>query len=117
MNVTQILDQARDSLTVGRVYGQPIERDGMLLVPAATVWGGAGGGEGATSGDSPGPSGMGGGWGGFAHPAGAFIVDHGRVRWQAAVDVNRMILGGQIVFVVGLLVLRSIVQSRRRRTR
>jgi hypothetical protein len=31
------------------------------------------------------------------------------------VDVNRAILGGQVAFVVGLLVLRSIVRSKRRR--
>jgi uncharacterized spore protein YtfJ len=117
MNVTEILDQARDSLTVRRVYGEPIKQDGTMMVPAATVWGGAGGGEGASGAESAGPTGVGGGWGGYAHPAGAFVIDHGQVRWQPAVNVNRMILGGQIVFVVGLILLRSILGARRRRSR
>ena len=42
----EILEQARDTFTVRRVYGEPIERDGLLLVPAATLSGGAGAGTG-----------------------------------------------------------------------
>jgi len=56
----------------------------------------------------------GGGWGGEARPAGVFIIRGDRVRWQPAVDVNRVILGGQLVLVVALLVLRSIARMRRR---
>src|SRR6202022_2270808 len=52
MNATEILEQTRDTLTVRRVYGEPIERDGMLVVPVASVT--AGGGAGAGEG-RPGP--------------------------------------------------------------
>jgi len=118
MNAKEILEQAWDTLTVRRVYGEPIERDGMLLVPAAAVRGGGGGGGGEATGSEEGSqagTGFGGGWGGTARPVGAFVIAKGEVRWQPAVDVNRIILGGQIAFVVGLLVLRSIVRARRRR--
>jgi uncharacterized spore protein YtfJ len=120
MDVKEILDQARDTMTARRVYGEPIERDGLLLVPAAAVIGGGGAGSGESR--SPvegGPSGegSGGGWGGIARPAGAFVIREGRVDWQPAVDVNRIILGGQVVAIVALLVLRSVLRARRRRLR
>lgn len=117
MNPKEILDQARDSMTVRRVYGEPIERDGMLIIPAALVIGGAGAGGGEarkTEGGGPGPgAGAGGGWWGLSRPVGAFVISGGHVRWQPVVDVNRVILGGQLVAVAGLLVLRSILRRRR----
>ncbi|HSR22630.1 MAG TPA: spore germination protein GerW family protein, partial [Candidatus Eisenbacteria bacterium] len=107
------------ALTVRRVYGDPIERDGLVLVPAAAVRGGAGGGGGEAQpaeGAQPG-SGFGGGWGGSARPVGAFVITGGSVSWQPAVDVNRVILGGQAIAVIALLVVGSIVRSRRRHRR
>ena len=37
------------------------------------------------------------------------------VRWVPAVDINRIVLGGQIVAIVGLLVVRAIIRARRAR--
>jgi uncharacterized spore protein YtfJ len=114
MNASEILEQARDTLTVRRVFGEPIERDGVVVVPVATVRGtaGAGSGEGGT-GEQTG-SGGGGGWGLSARPAGVFVIHDGDVRWQPALDLNRVIVGGQIVAIIGLLVLRTIVKRMRR---
>ena len=39
----EILAQARDSITVKRVFGEPIERDGLTVIPAANIMGGFGG--------------------------------------------------------------------------
>ena len=79
--------------------------------PRLAVAGGGGGGGGE------GPPGEGGGSGsGFgvgARPAGAFIVENGSVRWQPAIDPNRVIG----LAVVALLVLRSIVKTRARTKR
>jgi len=44
MNVDEMLAGARDAMTVKRVYGDPIERDGIMVIPAAKVAGGGGGG-------------------------------------------------------------------------
>jgi|SRR5215467_12604533 len=119
MQTQEILEQARDSLTVRRVFGEPIERDGLTLIPVAAVYGGAGAGSGEgrmQEGSASGPgSGTGGGWGGMTRPVGVFVIDSGQVRWQPTVDVNRVILGGQIVAIAALLVLRSILRARRRR--
>ncbi len=120
MNAKDILELARDTMTARRVYGEPIERDGLLLVPAAAVMGGAGAGSGESKGTAEGGApteGSGGGWGGMARPAGAFVISQGRARWQPAVDVNLVILGGQVVAIAALLVLRSILKARRRRSR
>ena len=46
MDAQQILDQANDAITVRRVFGEPIERDGVTVVPVAVVFGGGGGGTG-----------------------------------------------------------------------
>ncbi len=43
MNVEEILDRARDAITVKRVFAEPIEQDGLTLIPAALVVGGGGG--------------------------------------------------------------------------
>jgi uncharacterized spore protein YtfJ len=107
MDAREILEHARDALTVRRVFGEPIEREGVLVVPVARLMGGAGSGSGEEGG--------GGGWGGAAAPAGVYVIDGQDVRWQPALDLNRVILGGQIAFVIGLLVLRSILRTRRRR--
>src|SRR5262249_42924975 len=114
MEPDELMQQARDAVTVKRVFGDPYERNGVTLIPAASLRGGAGGGkgEGGAGASAPG-SGPGGAFGLTAKPAGVYIIEDGKVRWQPAVDVNRIVLGGQIVAIVGLLVLRSILRRRR----
>jgi uncharacterized spore protein YtfJ len=106
MNVDVMLREARDAMTARTVFAEPIERDGITVIPAAKVRGGGGGGGDA---DQNG----GGGFGLSAKPAGAYVVRNGTVSWEPALDVNRMVLGGQIVAIVLLLVLRSILRARR----
>ena len=45
-NIDDIISTARDSMTARRVFGDPYEKDGVTLIPAAAVRGGGGGGEG-----------------------------------------------------------------------
>jgi uncharacterized spore protein YtfJ len=86
-NVDQMWKGTRDALTVKRVYGDPIERDGVTIVPAAAVRGGAGGGgEGGDTG------GGGGGFGIVARPIGAYVIRGGSVSWRPALDVNRLLV-------------------------
>jgi uncharacterized spore protein YtfJ len=110
MEVQEVIAQARDTLTVKRVFGEPYEKDGVTIIPAARVRGGAGGGGGE---DAEGKGkGSGSGFGMTAHPVGAFLIREGELSWRPAVDVNRVILGGQLVAVVALLTLRAIVKAR-----
>jgi uncharacterized spore protein YtfJ len=106
----------------GKVFGEPIQQDGLTVLPVAAVATGGGGGGGSGSagkgehklesgrGDM---GGEGGGFGVLAKPAGAFVIKNGDVSWRPAVNLNRVIMGGQVVAVVALLVLRGIMRSRR----
>ena len=49
-DVKATIEQATDALTVRRVFGDPIEKDGVTVIPAARVHGGAGGGTGEAGG-------------------------------------------------------------------
>lgn len=115
MEVEEVIEKARDSLTVKRVFGEPYEKNGVTVIPAASIRGGAGGG----SGEGPEGTGKGGG-GGFgltARPAGAYVIRGEEVTWQPAVDVNRIVLGAQVVALAALLTVRSITKARAKRAR
>lgn len=110
MDMQEMLTGARDAITVRRVYGEPFEKNGVTIVPAASVRGGGGGGSGeGPEGES---KGTGGGFGMTARPVGAYVIRGDEVRWEPAVDVTRMALMGQAVAVIALLAIRSIVKSR-----
>ena len=115
MDPNELMQQARDALTVKRVFGEPYERGDVTVIPVAAIRGGAGGGrgEGGPPHGGGSGSGSGGGFGLTAKPAGVYVVHGDAVRWQPAVDVNRIILGGQIVAIVLLLVRGAVLRSRR----
>jgi uncharacterized spore protein YtfJ len=115
VDVQEILARATDAAQVGRVFGEPIERDGVVVIPAATVRGGAGGGSGRQ--DDGSEQGSGGGIGLVARPAGVYVIRDGDVHWRPALDLNRVILGGQAVAAVALLVVRSLLRRRGSRFR
>jgi uncharacterized spore protein YtfJ len=108
MKATEVLQAASDALTVRRVFGDPYEKDGLTVIPAALVTGGAGGGGGQ---DRAGMGGEGGGFGVYGRPAGALIIQDGVVSWRSAVDLNRLILTAGAVIIVYLFT------RRRRRSR
>jgi uncharacterized spore protein YtfJ len=99
------IDRARDVLTVRRVFGEPVERDGVTVIPAANVRGGGGGGGGN---DAEGSGGSGGGFGMTASPAGAYVIKDGDARWEPAFNLNRTVFMGQLVAIVFLLTVRRI---------
>ena len=112
--ISAMVDKSRDMMTVRRVYGEPIERDGTVVIPAASVSGGGGGGGGV---DAHGQTGAGTGFGIHARPVGAFVIRDGVVRWEPVTDpMGRVIVVGATV-VVGMLVGRSLVKSALRRRR
>ena len=114
MDPNELVQQARDALTVKRVFGEPYERDGLTVIPAASIRGaaGGGGGEGSGPGGEGSGSGSGSGFGLVAKPAGAFVITGSEVRWRPAVNVNRIVLGGQVVVIMLLFVVRSVLRRR-----
>ncbi|MGY1941416.1 spore germination protein GerW family protein [Nocardia gipuzkoensis] len=101
MKVEDIIDSAKDAMTVQRVYAEPVERDGTTLIAVAAVSGGAGGGTGA---DKGGQEGSGVGFGLGAKPVGVYVLRNGRLSWRPAIDVNRLITVVGAVAVTALLV-------------
>ena len=70
MDMSETISAARDAITVKRVYGEPYERNGIAVIPAAAVQGGGGGG-GSEEGDR---SDGGSGFGIQARPVGAYVI-------------------------------------------
>lgn len=123
MDVNDVIDRARDSINVKRVYGEAIQQDGVTVIPAALVVGGGGGGGGegpapqqaGVKGEVPKGSGSGSGFGLRARPAGAFVIREGKVTWIPAVDVNRIIRGAQLLAgaAIVLFSINRLLSARR----
>ena len=75
------------------VYSAPIRIDGVTVIPAALVAKGRGRR----------------GAGVAERPAGVYVVRDGEVSWQPAVDVNRIIMGAQLVLATALIALRPLI--------
>ena len=116
MQIEEIIGQASDAVGVRRIFGEPYERDGVTIIPAASIRGGGGGGgiEGAEGTDTAGADGEGNGrqggvgsgggasFGLLGRPVGAFVIKDGEASWRPAVDVTGIIqrtlllLGGAV---------------------
>jgi hypothetical protein len=95
MDTQQALNAAEQALKTPHVFGEPVHVDGVTIIPAAAVRGG-----GTSRGrDEQGRR----GFGHRARPAGAFIVRNGKLSWRPAIDVNRIIMGGQLVALAAVL--------------
>ena len=78
MDIEALLDHAKDTITVKRVFGDPIERNDVLVIPVALIVGGGGGGRSEDRPDRPGKE-SGGGFGVWARPIGVYVVRGDRV--------------------------------------
>jgi uncharacterized spore protein YtfJ len=101
MTAKELLARAGDHLSVRQVFGEPVEHQGILVIPVAMAVGGGGGGSG------PGDQGAGSGFGGIVRGIGAYTVKDGQVRYVPAVDTVALA-------VVALLLARTITRAVRR---
>ena len=109
MDFQESITTARDAITVKRVYGEPYERNGLAVIPAAAVLGGGGGGGSERGEHSDG----GGGFGVQARPIGAYVIRGEQVSWQPALDLNRVILGCQLLGLAAILLTHRRLMRRR----
>ena len=100
MTPDDLLRRAGDQLSVRRVFGEPVERDGTLVVPVAVAFGGGGGGTDQGS--------EGGGFGGLVRAIGVYSIHDGQVRFIPAIDLSALA-------VVTLLLVRTVFRVRRSR--
>jgi len=113
MRADELLARVGDNISVRRVFGEPVDRDGTTLVPVAMVAGGGGAGSGPVGGqDENAPDGA--GYGVWARGIGAYTIRQGEVRFVPAVDVT--LLAGLTTAIVGRAVIRAIVRRRAGRT-
>ncbi|MDY7090346.1 MAG: sporulation protein [Actinomycetota bacterium] len=113
---TDVLGVLRDAVAengAGRVFGEPVAGNGTVMLPVAKISGGGGGGDGVGPVAEGQPQGSGGGFGTAARGLGVFVLRDGRVTWHPAIDINRIVLGGQIVAVTALIVVRGLLRERR----
>ena len=103
MDPQLVLQQAEEAMTARRVFGDPVQVDGVTVLPVATVGGGGGGGQ---KGEHSNDSGVGFGLG--VQPAGVFVIRDGDAKWRPALNLNRVILGGQIVGLAAIFTFGSL---------
>lgn len=113
-----VLADVRDVVShadASKAFGTPVVQDGTIVLPVAKVGGGGGGGGGSSpagQGSTAAGTGTGAGFGLSAKALGVYVVRNGEVKWIPAVDVNRIVLGGQVVVVAALLLARAVIKSR-----
>ena len=106
MRVMDIVSEAKSAMGATQVFGTPYEKNGLTIIPAARISGGAGGG-----GDQHEPQAGGAGFGVSSRPAGAFVIKGDTVTWQPAIDINRVIFMGQVIGIIALLTLRPLIRA------
>jgi uncharacterized spore protein YtfJ len=110
MEIQEMAAQAREAVNARRIYGAPVKRDGVTVIPAATIRGGSGGGgaEGEdkdTSDGAQGGTGGGAGFGLWGRPVGAYVIKDGEVSWRPAIDVTGIIIRAMLLAALAFLVL------------
>jgi uncharacterized spore protein YtfJ len=98
---------------VSSVFGAPVERDGVSIVPVATVRFGFGGGTGSDPNKRQ--EGEGAGAGGSMTPAGYIELKDGRSRYVPIIRPERMVAIAFMAALVALTVVRPAAIARRTR--
>jgi uncharacterized spore protein YtfJ len=99
----------REMLSARQVFGEAVARDGVTVIPAATVIGAGGGGGGSRvsgKGESEArepDTGAGVGLGVIAWASGAFEIREDRVTWRPTLDVARILFAALgVVLALGM---------------
>lgn len=105
-----VIETLADRLSKNQVFGTPVQQGKTTLVPVAHAR--AGGGLGGR------PRGRGeqinGGVGFVARPVGAWAIgENGSVVWHPAVNVNRIVWGGQLALAATIVAVTALVTRRR----
>ncbi|MGW4485280.1 hypothetical protein ACWEOE_15760 [Amycolatopsis sp. NPDC004368] len=108
MGLKDIAASTTELYTATRVFSSPVEKDGIVVIPAAMITGGGGGGQ-----EAPDKEGL--GYGLFARPTGAFVIRGSEVKWVPAIDLTAWgITAGTVVVSLAWILARA---TRRRRGR
>jgi uncharacterized spore protein YtfJ len=103
--LSRLADRVGAQFTAKAVFGEPVERDGVTVIPVATGKFGFGGGSGTDP--AKGQAGEGGGGGGTMTPIGYIEIKDGSTRFVPVVHPARMAV------LVGTLLLAGWAVNRR----
>ena len=102
MTPDEIVTKVGDQLGIRRVFGEPVERDGLTVIPVAVAVGGGGGGT------APDEQGTGAGFGGMVRGIGVYAISNGQVRFIPAIDTTALA-------ALGVLLTGMVLRARHRR--
>lgn len=108
MKVLDTLQSVPDAVTVKRVFGDPIEKDGATVVPVAFVSGAGAGGGGA----SPEGEGGGVGFGLTVRPLGALVIRADTTRFVPILHPTDLLRA--VTAFLGVLALLRMTRRRRK---
>jgi uncharacterized spore protein YtfJ len=102
--LTTLAERVGAQLGASTVYGEPVERDGVTVIPVAVTRFGIGAGGGSDP--SKGQEGEGGGAGGTSSPAGYIELKDGKSRFVPIVHPARMLALIACAVLAGLAIVR-----------
>lgn len=94
------------SANASTIYGEPVERDGVTVIPAAKAMYGFGGGSGSKAGEE----GTGGGGGVGVKPVGYIEIKDGVTKFRSIPDPERVVKIIAVSGVMSLLILRAVTK-------
>jgi uncharacterized spore protein YtfJ len=109
--LSMIADRLGGQMSASAVYGAPVERDGVTVIPVAAARFGMGAGSGADP--SKRQEGEGGGGGGTLTPIGYIELKNGRSRFVPVVHPGRMLALVCVAIVAALAIVRPLSPARR----
>lgn len=109
--LSALAERVGAEFTASNVFGAPVERDGVTVVPVAAARFGFGGGAGADP--RKGQDGSGAGAGGMVAAVGYIEIKGGDSRFVPVVHPARMLALISATIVVGLLITRPTTRPRR----
>ena len=105
--IERLAERVGGSATVSAVFGEPVERDGITVIPVARAAFGFGGGSGTEAGEQ----GSGGGGGGAVSPLGHIEIRQGQAQFKPLRDP---LLSAGLAAVAGAVAgvaLRSLMRG------
>jgi uncharacterized spore protein YtfJ len=97
----------RRALSARTVYGEAVEREGVTVIPAATVIGGGGLGANEATPDGRQAAAGGGGFGLVAWPSGAIEIRGDQVRWRRTFDSTYFLVTALWVALATIKAIRA----------
>lgn len=107
-------DRIGRNVLASTVFGEPVERDGITVIPVAKTHWGFGGGAGGNPNDASAGDAVGGGGAAAVTPIGYIEIKDGQARFRPIYDPDmlvRLTIGAGIVAMLVLRGVRRLVRS------